>query len=197
MASASCCRRITFPTGFGRSSPNGKCIPDADLGEKWRNPVLALSTTNGRWGWVSRWDAKRNTFESGKREYGGIREYDLGEYERGVWTDWVVHAKWSYGSDGFLKIWKDGKLVIDQNGPNAYNDASGPFFKMGLYKGWGDPKKALRRRDQASALPRRIPHGRRRRHLSGRRPRTALSAPCVDYPLRPCRRRDIIADDAG
>lgn len=115
--------------------------PDTRLGEKWRNPVLALSTTNGRWGWVSRWDAKRNTFESGKREYGGVREYDLGEYQRGVWTDWVVHVKWSYESDGFLQIWKDGKLVVDQNGPNAFNDASGPFFKMGMYKGWGDPKK--------------------------------------------------------
>jgi hypothetical protein len=116
-------------------------IPDFDIGEKWRNPVLALSTTNGRWGWVNRWDAKRNTFESGKREYGGVREYDLGPYERDAWTDWVVHVKWSYQPDGFLKIWKNGRLVIDQNGPNAFNDARGPFFKMGLYKGWGDPTK--------------------------------------------------------
>lgn len=113
-------------------------VPDNALGEKWRNPVLALSTTNGRWGWVSRWDAKSNTFENGQRQYGGIREYDLGEYDRGVWTDWVVHVKWSYHEDGFLKIWKNGNQVIDQNGPNAFNDAKGPFFKMGLYKGWGE-----------------------------------------------------------
>jgi hypothetical protein len=113
-------------------------VPDADLGEKWRNPVLALSTTGGRWGWVSRWDAKRNTFESGQRQYGGIREHDLGAYDKGVWTDWVVHIKWSYGSDGFLKIWRNGNLAVDQSGPNAFNDAQGPFFKMGLYKGWSD-----------------------------------------------------------
>jgi hypothetical protein len=116
-------------------------VPDTDIGEKWRNPVLALSTTDGRWGWVNRWDAKRNTFQSGKREYGGIHEYDLGSYERGVWTDWVVHVKWSYEADGFLQVWKNGRKVIDQTGPNAFNDAQGPFFKMGLYKGWGDPKK--------------------------------------------------------
>ena len=116
-------------------------LPDSDIGEKWRNPVLALSTTGGRWGWVSRWDAKRNTFESGKREYGGVRQYDLGPYEKDVWTDWVVHVKWSYGPDGFLKVWKDDKPVIDQKGPNTFNDAEGPFFKKGLYKGWGDPKK--------------------------------------------------------
>lgn len=117
-------------------------VPDSDLGEKWRNPVLALSTTGGRWSWVSRWDAKRNTFETGKREYGGVHEYDLGDYAKGVWTDWVVHVRWSYGPEGFLNIWKNGQLVVDQNGPNAFNDAQGPFFKMGLYKGWNDPKAA-------------------------------------------------------
>jgi hypothetical protein len=115
--------------------------PDTDIGEKWRNPVMALSTTGGRWGWVSRWDAKRNTFQSGKREYGGVREYDLGPYQRGAWTDWVVHVKWSYRPDGILQVWKNDEKVIDQAGPNAFNDATGPFFKMGLYKGWGDPSK--------------------------------------------------------
>jgi hypothetical protein len=115
--------------------------PDFDIGEQWRNPVMALSTTAGRWGWVSRWDAKRNTFQSGRREYGGTREYDLGPYQRGVWTDWVVHVKWSYKPDGFLQVWRDGRQVINQNGPNAFNDATGPFFKMGLYKGWGGTRQ--------------------------------------------------------
>jgi hypothetical protein len=115
-------------------------VPDFKQGEQWRNPVLALSTTGGRWGWVTRWDAKRNTFESGKRQYGGQREFDLGPYQRNVWTDWVVHVRWSYKSDGFLQVWKNGEKVIDQTGPNAFNDAKGPFFKMGLYKGWQKPE---------------------------------------------------------
>ncbi len=115
------------------------CIPDYDVGEKWRNPVLALFTTGGRWSWVTRWDAKRNTFESGKREYGGEHEYDLGPYQRNLWTDWVVHIKWSFKPDGLLQVWKNGEKVIDQNGPNAFNDAHGPIFKMGLYKGWSKP----------------------------------------------------------
>ncbi len=116
-------------------------VPDFEIGEKWRNPVIALSTTGGRWGWVNRWDAKRNTFQTGQRQYGGIRQYDLGPYETGVWTDWVVHVRWSYGQDGLVEVWKNGQKVINQSGPNAFNDAHGPFFKMGLYKGWGDPKK--------------------------------------------------------
>ncbi len=122
-------------------------VPDFDAGENWRNPVMALSTTNGRWDWVSRWDAKRNTFESGKREYGGTHNYDLGPYQKNAWTDWVIHVKWSYGPDGILQVWKDGAKVIDQNGPNAFNDKDGPFFKMGLYKGWRDSN---RRSDKVS-----------------------------------------------
>ncbi len=116
-------------------------VPDFDIGDNWRNPVMALSTTNGHWDWVSRWDAKRNTFESGKREYGGTKNYDLGPYQTGVWTDWVVHVKWSYRPDGVLQVWKNGEKVIDQDGPNTFNDKDGPFFKMGLYKGWSDPKR--------------------------------------------------------
>lgn len=124
-------------------------VPDFDVGETWRNPVMALFTTNGRWSWVTRWDAKRNTFSTGKRQYGGTHTYDLGTYARDVWTDWVVRVKWSYGPDGILQVWKDGRKVVDRNGPNAFNDAKGPFFKMGLYKGWRDPKKrsdAVRKR---------------------------------------------------
>ena len=116
-------------------------VPDFDAGENWRNPVMALSTTNGRWGWVTRWDAKRNTFAGGKRQYGGNRNHDLGAYERGVWTDWVIHVKWSFGDDGLLQVWKNGVSAIDARGPNAFNDQHGPFFKMGLYKGWRDPDK--------------------------------------------------------
>ncbi len=130
-----------IPDGIWEIVAQWSSVPDFDIGEKWRNPVAALSTTGGRWGWTSRWDAKRNTFQGGRRQYGGIREYDLGPYRRGVWTDWVVHVKWSYGQDGLLEVWKDGRRVITQNGPNTFNDAKGPFFKMGLYKGWRDPGK--------------------------------------------------------
>jgi hypothetical protein len=115
--------------------------PDFALGETWRNPVMALSTTDGRWSLLNRWDAKKNTFEGGKRRYGGAKRYDLGPYRKGVWTDWVVHVKWSYRADGFLRVWRDGRKVVDQDGPNAFNDAKGPYFKMGIYKGWKDPKR--------------------------------------------------------
>jgi len=115
--------------------------PDFNLGETWRNPVMALSTTDGRWGLVNRWDPKRNTFANGKKVYGGSKAYDLGPYRRGEWTDWVMHVKWSYKSDGLLEVWQNGKQVIRQKGPNAFNDAKGPYFKMGIYKGWKNPDR--------------------------------------------------------
>jgi hypothetical protein len=115
--------------------------PDFKIGENWRNPVMALFTDGGRWGFISRWDAKPNTFEGGKRRYGGTKKYDFGPYRTGVWTDWVVHVKWSYEADGILDIWQNGKKVAEQKGPNAFNDKKGPYFKMGLYKGWKQPDR--------------------------------------------------------
>jgi len=116
-------------------------VPDFDIGENWRNPVMALSTNGGKWTLLNRWDAKRNTFEGGKKSYGGTEIYDFGLYETEVWADWVIHVKWSYQPDGILEVWKNGEKVVDQKGPNTFNDAKGPYFKMGIYKGWKDPDR--------------------------------------------------------
>jgi len=113
--------------------------PDFDLGEDWRNPVMALYTTSGKWGMVNRWDAKPNTFQSGTKQYDGTKHWDFGPYTKQKWTDWIFHAKWSFKSGGLLEVWKDGKQVVKRAGPNAFNDAKGPYLKLGLYKGWKDP----------------------------------------------------------
>jgi len=59
--------------------------------------------------------------------------------QRGVWTDFVVHAKWSYsGSGGLLEVWKNGTQVVNQTGPNIYNDQANGYMKIGFYKwSWG------------------------------------------------------------
>jgi hypothetical protein len=111
--------------------------PDFDIGETWRNPVMGLYSSGeaGEWSLVIRYDSKRNTFESGERVYDGEEEFHLGSWETGVWTDWVFHVRWSYESDGLLEIWKNGVKVLYYEGPNAFNDAEGPYFKMGIYSG--------------------------------------------------------------
>jgi hypothetical protein len=54
----------------------------------------------------------------------------------GVWTSWVIHAKWSPNDDGLLQVWKDGKLVADFKGPNVYGTIGleyTPYLKTGIY----------------------------------------------------------------
>jgi hypothetical protein len=51
-----------------------------------------------------------------------------------VWVDWVVNVKWSTGSDGFLRVWKDGTLVIDHSGPTVQRAESTMRIKWGVYK---------------------------------------------------------------
>ena len=94
-------------------------INSVDLdGASMNNAAIAMYTKNGRW-------------ELGMK-YGG--SVDLGVYDKNVWTDWVIHVKFSAGSDGVFEIWKNGKLMFERNGRNNYNDLKGNFFKIGIYK---------------------------------------------------------------
>lgn len=54
----------------------------------------------------------------------------------GEWVNWVVHAKWSTGSDGLLEIWRDGVRVWSRSGQNVYNLTipRTPYFKTGIYR---------------------------------------------------------------
>ena len=109
------------------------------------NPVLAFeirrpsdgsSPKRTNWSVASRWDPTPNATN---RDTVTQTYYDLGEYETGKWTDFVINVRWAWdhGQGGFLKLWKDGQLVIDAVHPSSYNTSSKiPYFKMGIYKGW-------------------------------------------------------------
>ncbi|EOP68905.1 polysaccharide lyase [Bacillus cereus] len=61
--------------------------------------------------------------------------------QKGVWSSWVIHVKWSSGNDGLLQIWKDGKVVWEVQGPNAYaTRPRTPYFKTGIYHPQWKPK---------------------------------------------------------
>jgi hypothetical protein len=55
---------------------------------------------------------------------------------RGNWTDWIIYAKWSDRSDGRLKVWQNGNLVVDKTGVNSYAGTGNRVFecKFGIYK---------------------------------------------------------------
>jgi hypothetical protein len=92
-------------------------------GNSMKHPPIAMLTRNGCWELMVR----------------GTK-INLGAYEKNAWTDWVLHIKFSYLSDGQMQIWKNGKLVLTRtNQPNSYNDLVGNYFKIGIYKyGWKD-----------------------------------------------------------
>ena len=63
----------------------------------------------------------------------------------GQWNDFVMHLNFTSDTDGFMRIWINGKLELDQSGRNYYEEHSRyPFFKMGLYQsqykfsGWSE-----------------------------------------------------------
>jgi hypothetical protein len=106
-------------------------------GQSWATydgggPPLSLNTTGGRWYVHRKWDATLTNQHHPESE-----RIDIGPYEVGQWVDWVFAVKWDWTESGYLKVWKNGKLVIDRAGAIGYNDGTSlPYFKMGLYKGW-------------------------------------------------------------
>ena len=118
-------------------------------------PPLKLGFHKGRWRVVVRWDGDPEP-TSGVGRLDGTNAWDLNQPKTGGWTDWVFRVRWSFRGDGILEVWQDGKKVISRNGPNGYNSSLAPYFKMGVYNGWKDPKlRANSRLYERNDLPRR------------------------------------------
>jgi len=109
-------------------------LPDFNLGETWREPVLTLANYGDRWRVSNRWDPQSLTRKEDAQSKERSQGWWIGAIRKDEWTDFVFHIKWSHKQDGLLEVWKNGKLVIRKNGPNTYNDRRGPFLKVGIYK---------------------------------------------------------------
>ena len=94
-----------------------------------RNPPLTLIAYRSELRIRQLWSARR--IQTGNENRKDIWR---GKIEKGKWMHFVFHMKWSYEKDGFLEVWKDGRQIIDQQDhPNCYNDAEGPYFNLGIY----------------------------------------------------------------
>jgi hypothetical protein len=111
---------------------------DRDLGEQSKSPALALRSRGNVWYITNRWDDRAVTPANHSPNETLWQE----DREAGVWTEWVVHARWSFRADGLLEIWKDGRQIVEKQGPNTYNDRRGMYFKIWVYKSpWGKPDR--------------------------------------------------------
>ncbi|MGB7441989.1 MAG: polysaccharide lyase [Coleofasciculaceae cyanobacterium] len=108
-----------------------------DTGEQYRSPFVSFEVRNGVWTLFNRWDPNPISQPARNGSGGTIQSKRLysGPYSKGQWTDWVIHAEWSYNSDGLLELWKDGVQLASWVAPNCYNDSEHSFhFKIGMYK---------------------------------------------------------------
>lgn len=101
-------------------------------------PPTALIINKGAW-------RMRLIYQDGESDRGIKKNFELGsiDADRGKWTDFVMDVNWqSPKSDkGYLKLYKDGELIIDYQGPTWFEEMTdGPFFKMGIYRGGGSWK---------------------------------------------------------
>jgi len=121
-------------------------IPDRDLGEAWRNPPVALQIKpagDGAPHFVVRVRSDSRPLTVSGR-YERDEAHDLGPVAPflGRWTNWVWSIRWAADDTGHLTLWRDGVKVLDlPNQGNTYNDARGPYMKIGIYKwAWQDPR---------------------------------------------------------
>lgn len=82
------------------------------------SPHFALWTQAGHW-WIA---------------IGGVRNYDLGAYEFDKDTDFVFRIKWSTTKEGFIDVYKNGKLITSYPGATMPADTKLPYMKCGIYK---------------------------------------------------------------
>ncbi|MEL7086591.1 MAG: DUF4347 domain-containing protein [Cyanobacteria bacterium J06597_1] len=106
--------------------------PDKHLGETSGNPPAKIFSTDGKLQFRHKWSSAAVT-NKGSNKVGSATSYSGGT-TKGRWVQWEVIAKWSYKSDGVFKAYKDGQLIAARQGPNSFNDAVPPFWKIGIYK---------------------------------------------------------------
>jgi len=122
--------------------------PDVNINELWRNPPIALAIKNDSWVLKVKKDSKINTSVAGKSVYEESKIFNLGKFETGKWTNFVIHTLYTYNLSGFVEIWKDGILSAKKTNGVGYNDNVGPFLKTGIYKSiWNKSKSWSRATD--------------------------------------------------
>lgn len=103
---------------------------DYILGEKGRAPPLDLSVRNGDWRISKAWDSRLYS-KNGEPE--GSQTLVVTPISSSGWHEWKFEVVWATGSEGRVRAWLNGALVVDDKGPNCHNDFVGPYLKAGIY----------------------------------------------------------------
>jgi hypothetical protein len=92
-------------------------------GQPGGNPIVGLRIKGSSW-----------TITTEKDAEGDATTVATTPARRGVWTDFVMHLRWSPGSDGLVEVWKDGVKWYAAAGANmAAGTTLPPYQKFGMY----------------------------------------------------------------
>ena len=94
-------------------------------------PIVALQLDRERLKIVTRADAAPVT---PKRPPDDWRYSDAADIERGRWYAFDLVVRFDPKGGGRLVVRRDGIVLADVAGPIGYNDAQGPYAKMGVYR---------------------------------------------------------------
>ena len=128
--------------------------------EPRRSPPISLRTTfletePGSEQFLTAWDARVrwDANETTAMDMSTVTSMNLldpidATSDLGVWVDWALEVRWDWDPNGAgeARLYKDGVLIADYSGPNAFNDEKGPNSKIGLYKWDWDSSAAIQLR---------------------------------------------------
>lgn len=103
-----------------------------DEGEVGHSPPLALELKGERFRVTSRYAIPRISTRADMRTT--THYTDNVDVQRGRWYKFQYIVNFDPFGAGHLVVIQDGRTVVDYHGPIGFNDARGPYVKMGLYR---------------------------------------------------------------
>lgn len=125
-----------------------------DEGEEWTYPPFYVKTIGDKYEVCVVWDEKEKSTNSALDAEGKvIREVTDQSFieDIGKWVDWMVHIRygWTPEHQAFTRVYRNGQMLFNHEGPNTTNDQKEPIFKIGLYKwDWAQPNGGTSKLDK-------------------------------------------------
>lgn len=106
---------------------------DFFLLEPGRYPPLELAIEGDRWVILKAWDTRLRSTADTPGSTEGRQLIGSAPFSPGSDVGWRFEVLWSTGANGYVRAYKDGRLVAHDCGPNALRDYVGPYMKFGVY----------------------------------------------------------------
>ena len=131
-------KTLTSPIGKAEKWTFNLYLPKQSLIQQWHAGVLWEFHTNSSSGHHLALDPD-GTFRIGRQSAYG-RNYSYTSGGPVPWDRWVpveYDIKWSYGSDGYLRVSIDGKQYLNYSGATVFANDGDPYLQFGFYSRLG------------------------------------------------------------